>query len=117
MARDLRITLDRAFFQFAEHTDIRDFEVFNQAIPTFAASERLHFDLARGSDLGVTRADNLITPTEIGFDLSYNSDTGRTYHDKLLIDFKPYMHSHHPRSVAEHLENIEKHLQTMSRQR
>jgi len=117
VARDVRIEIDRDFYQFAERrqeSNIRSFNIFNYPIPVLAPDGEIAFDLAQGFNLGIEKEGEVVTPMGLEFKISYNSSTGRSYSDLFPLDFRPYMHSHHPRTEAEHLESIEKHLKKIA---
>jgi hypothetical protein len=108
------VRLDRDFFQFANPArNIRDFNLFNREIPVLAPGTEFPIDLAQSFNLDKEHEGKNITPSAFNVTLSYASKDDH-FEETVRIDLKPYFQTHHPRSSAEHLGDIEKHLKKIA---
>lgn len=112
-AYDLRVSLDRDFFQFAERRNIREFGVFNEPISAFPPGAEISIDLAQGFNLDKELDGKNVTPSKFVVTLNYRSKF-ETYSEDVLIDVSPYAQVHFPKTTAEHLSVIESHLRKMA---
>jgi hypothetical protein len=70
-------------------------------------------DLAQGFNLDREVNGQIVTPLEFNISLSYASKDGEQFNETLPIDVAPYMQTHTPKTIAESLALIEKHLKAM----
>ncbi len=113
-ARNLRLALDRDFYQFGEFEEtrnIRNFSAFQQVIPSFSPGDELFFQVCQGFNLGKQHGDQAITPPEFTIDVRFDFD-GRAVEEHHRIDLRAYFQSAQDRSeMVEELEKIRKVLE------
>lgn len=109
----VRVNVDRDFFQFAETRNIRDFNLFKQEIPVFAPSSEFPIDLAQGFNLDIEKEGKNITPSTFNVTVSYAS-RDEEFEETVLIDLSPLFETHHAKSTAEWLGEMEKHLKKIA---
>lgn len=109
-ARNLRLSMDRSFFQYGESngTDIAKLSAFSEPIGSFAPGAELIFALAQGFVIFGEKADPSITPPEFNVTASYEFE-GRSVSEATHIELKPYLGSTmEPSPLIEELERIRK---------
>jgi hypothetical protein len=110
----LRVGLDKDFLQWADRGNIREFNVFQKEISVLAPGGEIVIDLAQGFNLGREANGQILTPLEFNVSLSYASKDGEQYKETVPIDLAPYMQTHTPKTIAESLALIEKHLKAIT---
>lgn len=116
-AQNLRLRLDRDFFQFGEKAEARNLakqSAFAQPIDCLPPMSELLFDLGMGFKIfEVGAAPTICPPT---FEVSAEYEYGKNkYSEKTNVDLRPYMGTsvpHHP--VAEELERVRKSIDNLS---
>ena len=116
-AQNLRLCLDRDFFQFGEKSESRNLakqSAFSQPIDCLPPMSELLFDLGMGFKIFEGGADPTICPHT--FEVSAEYEYGKTkYSEKTHADLRPYMGTsvpHHP--VVEELERVRKSIDNLS---
>lgn len=93
LARNLRLSIDKRFYQFADTSNgtnnLQSFSAFNVPIESFAPGAQMVFDLAQGYKILGSQADQNVTPPVFEISASYE------YFDKKVsertqIDLRPY---------------------------
>lgn len=116
-AQNLRLRLDRDFFQFGENAEARNLakqSAFSQPIDCLPPMSELLFDLGMGFNIFEGGADPTICPHtfEVAADYEYGKNK---YNEKTHVDLRPYMGTsvpHHP--VVEELERVRKSIDNLS---
>ena len=116
-AQNLRLCLDRDFFQFGEQSESRNLakqSAFSQLIDCLPPMSELLFDLGMGFKIFEGGADPTICPHT--FEVSAEYEYGKNkYSEKTHVDLRPYMGTsvpHHP--VVEELERVRKSIDNLS---
>jgi hypothetical protein len=116
-AQNLRLRLDRDFFQFGEKDEARNLakqSAFSQTIGCLPPMSELLFDLGTGFKIFEGGADPTICPHT--FEVSAECEYGKNkYSEKTHVDLRPYMGTnvpHHP--VVEELERVRKSIDNLS---
>jgi len=113
-ARNLRMTMDRDFYKFAEKQEgknIATFVAFQQPIDMLAPGAELIFDLAQGFKIFVEDADEGIVPKVFTISASYEFPGG-SVEERNTIDLRPFMESTTPRDqVVTELQEIRKAIE------
>ena len=116
-AQNLRLRLDRDFFQFGEKSESRNLakqSAFSQPIDCLPPISELLFDLGMGFKIFEGGADPTICPHT--FEVSADYEYGKTkFSEKTHVDLRPYMGTsipHHP--VVEELERVRKSIDNLS---
>jgi hypothetical protein len=110
-AQNLRLRLDRDFFQFGEQAESRNLakqSAFSQSIDCLPPMSELLFDLGMGFEIFASGADPTICPHT--FEVSAEYEYGKNkYSEKTHVDLQPlYRHQRaasHP--VVEELERVQ----------
>lgn len=116
-AQNLRLRLDRDFFQFGEQAESRNLakqSAFSQSIDCLPPMSELLFDLGMGFKIFASGADPTICPHT--FEVSAEYEYGKNkYSEKTHVDLRPYMGTSVPRHpVVEELERIRKSIDNLS---
>ena len=116
-AQNLRLRLDRNFFQYGEKGDGRNLakqSAFSQAIDCLPPMSELLFDLGMGFKIFESGADPTICPHT--FEVSAEYEYGKNkYSEKTHVDLQPYMGTSVPRHpVVEELERVRKSIDNLS---
>ena len=116
-AQNLRLRLDRDFFQFGEQGESRNLakqSAFSQSIDCLPPMSELLFDLGMGFKIFASGANPTICPHT--FEVSAEYEYGKNkYSEKTHVDLRPYMGtsvSRHP--VVEELERVRKSIDNLS---
>ena len=116
-AQNLRLRLDRDFFQFGEKSESRNLakqSAFSQPIDCLPPMSELLFDLGMGFKIFEGGADSTICPHT--FEVLADYEYGKTkFSEKTYVDLRPYMGTsipHHP--VVEELERVRKSIDNLS---
>jgi hypothetical protein len=91
-AQNLRLSIDRSFFQFGmrdDHKNLKCFFVFNKSIDTFGPGAEMIFHLGLGKDIFSPQADPNCMPTLFSIGAQY-SFSGREFSETTVIDLMPY---------------------------
>lgn len=116
-AQNLRLHIDRDFFQFGEKGEGRNLakqSAFSQPIDCLPPMAELLFDLGVGHQIFAGSADQTVCPHTFSVSADYEHGKSR-YSDKTNIDLRPYLGtsvSHHP--VVEELEQVRKSIDKLS---
>jgi hypothetical protein len=92
-ASNLRLTLNKDFYRFAESNEdanIKNFHAFNEVIPTFAAGSELHIVLSQGFNLAKTLDGKMLTPMEFNIRAQYDY-LGDHFDEEFRFDLRHYM--------------------------
>lgn len=111
----LRVLIDKDFWQFADRRNIRDFNLFNKEVPVLAPGGEIAIDLAQGFNLDREINGQKVTPLDFEITVSYASKDDEVFRETVTIDLAPYMQTHTPKTIAESLALIEKHLKTIAK--
>lgn len=116
-AQNLRLRLDRDFFQFGEKGENRNLakqSAFSQSIDCLPPMSELLFDLGMGFEIFASGADPTICPHT--FEMSAEYEYGKNkYSEKTQVDLRPYMGTSVPRHpVVEELERVRKSIDNLS---
>ncbi|HCF1786785.1 hypothetical protein QMK42_24955 [Pseudomonas aeruginosa] len=116
-AQNLRLRLDRNFFQFGEQAESRNLakqSAFSQSIDCLPPMSELLFDLGMGFEIFASGADPTICPHT--FEVSAEYEYGKNkYSEKTHVDLQPYMGTSVPRHpVVEELERVRKSIDNLS---
>ena len=116
-AQNLRLSIDRDFFQFGEKDENRNLakqSAFSQAIDCLPPMSELLFDLGAGPSLYGTQADQAVCPHT--FEVTADYEYGKSkYREKTHVDLRPYLGTsvpHHP--VVEGLELVRKSIDNLT---
>lgn len=116
-AQNLRLRLDRDFFQFGEKSEGRNLakqSAFSQPIDCLPPMSELLFDLGMGFKIFESGADPTTCPHT--FEVSADYEFGKSkYSEKTHVDLRPYLGTsvqHHP--VVEELERVRKSIDNLS---
>ena len=116
-AQNLRLRLDRDFFQFGEKGEARNLakqSAFSQSIDCLPPMSELLFDLGMGFKIFESGTDPKTCPHT--FEVSADYEYGKSkYSEKTHVDLRPYMGTsvpHHP--VVEELEGVRKSIDNLS---
>ncbi len=107
-AKNLRLSLDRDFYQFGvfeEAKNMRHFPAFQQTIPSFSPGEEIFFLMSQGFNLGKSFEDKIITPYEFNVGVRYEFG-GQPVNQQHEVNLRAYLQSQQDRS--ETLEELEK---------
>lgn len=113
-AQNLRLTLDRDFFEWGENraeNNIRSFNAFSLPIDSFPPGSELLFALGQGWVLFAENSNPAITPLQFNITATYEF-FGKTVEEITRIDLRPYLRTegeHDP--IVEELEKIRKALE------
>lgn len=117
-ASNLRLSLDRDFFQFADtrpERNLRNLAAFSEPIASFPPDAELEFWLAQAPNLFGPDADGAVTPRVFSVTAEYEY-SGKSVKEKTTLDFRPYFHSDIPRHhVAHELHEVVRVLQDWRR--
>lgn len=95
-ASNLKLTLDRPFYQFAEDDkNLQDYTAFSKVIESFPPESELIFPLAQGFVIFGEKGSQEATPTkfEITAEYSYSESS---IHETHQIDLRPYLNTSIP---------------------
>lgn len=116
-AQNLRLRLDRDFFQFGERGEGRNLakqSAFSQPIDCLPPMSELLFDLGMGFKIFESGADPTTCPHT--FEVSADYECGKSkYMEKTNVDLRPYLGTsvpHHP--VVDELERVRKSIDNLS---
>lgn len=118
-AQNVRLELDRDFYQFSEHTEsrnIRNVPLFNEKISSIQPNAKIAFYLSQGFNLNKSVDGKIISPLQFEIDASYEFGS-KSFVEKIVIDLTAYLSSggHLPEDV-EQLEKIEKSISQVGAQ-
>lgn len=114
-ARNLRLTMDRDFYRFAEKApdrNLRSYAAFSERIDSFPPNTEVAFALADGPAL--FEATEELVPTRFVVCASYEFG-GKTVDETTEIDLRPFRNTsvpHHP--VVEELERLRKSIDKLA---
>ena len=116
-ASNVRLTLDRDFYQFGQKNrpSLREASVFQQPIEQLPPGAEMIFALAQGFVVLGNEADQSATPQVFSINATYS------YGEKIVsemttIDLRPYKESMAPPSViADELEKIGKQIEKVTK--
>lgn len=89
---NLRLSLDRDFFQYGEHlphNNLRSFAAFAKPIQSFPPGAELTFSLAQGFVVLHPDADQTLVPRQFTVTAQYSGSSG-DYHESTTVDFTPF---------------------------
>ena len=95
IANNIRISIDRDFFQYAdfkEERNLKNFYAFSNSIESMAPNESIIFDLAQGFNFQKEHEGKVLTPITFGIRMTYEWN-GNIYDETQVIDIRPYMSS------------------------
>jgi len=97
-ANNLRLTLDKDFYQFGDKNEgknLRSFAAFKQPIGSFVPSAEMFFYLAQGFVVFGRNADPKMTPTSFTITAEYEYQNKKVT-EKTFIDLNPYLGAANP---------------------
>jgi hypothetical protein len=99
-ARNLRLSIDRKFYQFGDtssgNNDLGCFSAFNVPIESFPPGAEMVFDLAQSDKILGPQADQNVTPSTFEISASYQF-SDEDVHETTQIDLRPYRDALLPR--------------------
>jgi len=115
VAENVRLSLDRDFFQFGEanrsNSNLRNIAAFSQPIDSMPPGFELLFALAQGPSLYGPDAKAEVAPTQFAVTASYEY-SGKRVTEITKVDLRPYNWSEGERDpVVEELERLRKVLE------
>jgi len=117
-ARQVKLVLDRDFYQFGEmkeENNLRNFSAFSTIIDSFAPDAEMLFYLAQSFVIFGENANPEITPSVFKVTAKYEY-YGGTVEETTTIDLKPYLHSAIPQNpIAVELKKIKESIDKMCR--
>jgi hypothetical protein len=116
-ANDVRLTLDRDFYQYGQksHPSLRSATAFQQPIEQLPPGSELVFGLAQGFVVLGKDADPAITPPVFTITATYSYGS-KTVTERTTIDLRPYGESMDPPSaVVDELERIRKEIEKLGK--
>ena len=116
-ASNVRLTLDRDFYQFGrkDRPSLREASVFQQPIEQLPPGAEMIFGLAQGFVVLGNEADQSATPQVFSINATYSYGE-KTVSEMTTIDLRPYKESMAPPSViADELEKIRKQLEKVAK--
>ena len=116
-AQNLRLRLDRDFFQFGEKSESRNLakqSAFSQQIDCLPPMSELLFDLGMGFKIFEGGADPTICPHT--FEVSAEYEYGKNkYSEKTHVDLRPYIGTSVPKHpVVEELERVRQSIDKLT---
>ncbi|MYJ94062.1 MAG: hypothetical protein F4053_00185 [Proteobacteria bacterium] len=116
-ASNVRLTMDRDFYQFGQKSQpsLREASAFQQAIQALPPSAEMIFGLAQGFVVLGKDADESITPQVFSINATY-SYGNKTVSETTVIDLRPYKESmSRPSAIADELKLVRKQLEIIAR--
>ena len=116
-ASNVRLTLDRDFYQFGQkdRPSLREASVFQQPIEQLPPGAEMIFGLVQGFVVLGDDADKSVTPPVFSIDAKYSYGK-KTVSERTTIDLRPYKESMDPPSaIVDELEKIRKQLEKISK--
>lgn len=117
-ALNLRLAIDRDFFQFGDTTDDKNlakFSAFTQAIDSFAPGADLLFYLGVGHELFGRADTDTVCPRVFTITTTYSS-ADESFSERNSIDLRPYVNSAVPQHpIVEELERLRKSLDQLTK--
>ncbi|EKM6405990.1 hypothetical protein ACSO6A_002748 [Pseudomonas aeruginosa] len=116
-AENLRLHIDRDFYQFGERSKARNLaeqSAFTKPIDCLPPMSELLFDLGMGFKIFAADADPAVCPPPFVVSAEYGHGKS-TYSEKTHVDLRPYMGTsvpHHP--VVEELQRVRKSIDKLS---
>lgn len=116
-AENLRLHIDRDFYQFGERSKARNLaehSAFTKPIDCLPPMSELLFDLGMGFKIFAADADPAVCPPTFVVSAEYGHGKS-TYSEKTHVDLRPYMGTsvpHHP--VVEELQRVRKSIDKLS---
>ncbi|WP_127347515.1 hypothetical protein [Pseudidiomarina mangrovi] len=101
-ASNLRLTIDRSFYQFGENNPNRNlaiYSAFTQPITAFAPSSEITFSLAQGFVIFGKNADESILPKTFTVVAEYEYGLNRSVKESHIIDLRPYVDANLPQEA------------------
>lgn len=116
-AQNLRLHLDRDFFQFGERVDRRNLakqSAFSQSIDCLPPMSELLFDLGMGFEIFANEADPKICPHTFKVSAEYEYGENK-YSEKTHVDLRPYIGTSVPKHpVVEELERVRQSIDKLT---
>ena len=115
-ARDVRLTLDRDFYQYGKRdgTNLREVTAFQEPIEQLPPGAEIVFGLAMGPQFVGDQLDSALTPPVFSITATY-SYGDRTVTEVTTIDARPYRGAMHlPSPVAKELDAIKEQLEKIA---
>lgn len=114
-ATNVRLRMDRDFFQFGEKSNpernLRTARAFQDSFDSFPPGTELNFSLAQGFVIFGNDHDPSVTPHQFTVGSTYEY-LGKVVHERHHIDLRPFLRSENERDpVVEELERIRKVLE------
>ena len=114
-AENLRLTLDRDFFQFGEknrpESNLRTISAFTTPIDSFNPESELLFGLAQGWVIFGENADPDVSPAQFEITAKYDF-FGKTVEENNKVDLRPYIGTEWKRDpIVEELERLRKSME------
>ena len=116
-ASNVRLTLDRDFYQLGERRlpNLREASVFQQPIEHFPPGAEIIFGLAQSYVVLDDQADQSITPSVFSINATYSYGK-KTFSEMTTIDLRPYSESMKPPSaIADELKKIREQLEEIAK--
>ena len=118
-AEDVRLTMDRDFFQYGQKTgrNLRTMAAFQQSIDQLAPGSEIIFGLAQAFVVFGQDADPSVTPTVFEVRAAYRYGE-RQVEEKTIVDLRPYHLSvERPDPLIDELQGIRKELEKIAKSR
>jgi len=112
-ADNLRLTIDKDFYQFGEKKDdrnLRNFSAFSGKIDSFVPNAQMLFYLAQGFVIFGKNTKEDITPSIFTVTAQYEF-SGKSVQEQTVIDLRPYLKSAIPQDpIVSKLKDIKKSI-------
>ena len=118
-ARNLRLALDRDFFQYGrkDGTNLREVVAFREPIQQLSPGSEIVFGLAMGPQLVGEHLNAALTPPVFSISATYSYGE-KTITEETTIDVRPYRDSMRPPSaVATELQGVREQLEKIAQKR
>lgn len=112
-AKNVRLSLDRDFYQFADHIpekNVRNWPLFQRAMPCMGAGDEIFFMLCQGFNIDKEIGGVNITPSKFSILVAYEFGGVKRSEDyEIDLGFYSRTQQDRPQELEE-LEKIQKHL-------
>jgi hypothetical protein len=116
-ASDVRLTLDRDFYQYGQRNrpSLREATVFREPIEQLPPGAEMIFGLAQGFVVLGNECDPSVTPPVFSINATYSYGE-KTVSETTTIDLRPYKESmDRPSAVADELKKIREQLEKIAK--
>ncbi|MDO8729247.1 MAG: hypothetical protein Q7K26_05200 [bacterium] len=113
-AKNLRLTIDKSFFQFGENKDLATFIAFNNKIDSFPPGAQITFALAQGFVVFATPDENPKLPRTFSIKAEYEFEN-TSVKEQNDIDLRPFLNADVPQDpYVRKLKDINDSIKNLS---